>query len=401
VDWYGNGTLIATCGGGAESVLRQELEELGVHPGKVTNGSVAFRGNQREVVLANLALRTASRVLVPVVTGSVRSYDDVYRLSRGYPWESVVPGDQTFVVQVVGRSGEVTNPKFAAVRLKDGIVDRQRTASGRRSSVDRTHPHFPVVLYLEDGRAQVSLDSSGPPLHQRGYRTEAGEAPLRETLAAAVIALADWKPPTPFLDPMCGSGTFCIEAALIAARTVPGLLRSDYAFRRWPALNQRIYAEVRETLEKKVRSGEAPIFAADSDPRAVEMARRNAGRAGIAHAIEFRTADFSELAAPTVPGTLVMNPPYGERLRLSSAEDFYRGIGRTMKDRFAGWDAWILSANRQAMKQVGLRAMSRTHLYDGSLETTLSHIPLFPPRRGGSDTKGESPAKGTGERGDG
>jgi len=371
--WPGDGTLIATCGGGAELALEAEIRALGMEPVSRGNGTVRFRGGAREMIAANLRLRTASRVVVPVGGGRVTSYDSLYGLARRTPWHRLVPSRRTIAVTAVVRDRSIGDSRLAALKVKDAVVDTQRKL-GSRSSIDRRNPDYPVVLHVADGTATISLDSSGSPLHERGYRTEAVEAPLRETVAAAMLMVAGWDASRPLLDPFCGSGTVAIEAAMIAAGTAPGLIERRYAFERWDWIDARSVERERASLPRARVEPRVAITARDVDPEAIGIATRNAERAGVARWIAFERMDVATGPAPGGPGTIVTNPPYGERMQLEHAQEFYRDLGDRLKREYAGWDAWILSANRDAMKAIGLRAASRTRLWNGGLDARLYEI---------------------------
>jgi len=376
MQWPGDGTLIATCGGGAEAALEAEIRALGMEPVSRGNGTVRFGGGQREMVAANLRLRTASRVLVPVASGRVSSYDSLYGLARRTPWHRLVSPRKSIAVSAVVRDRTIGDSRLAALKVKDAVVDTQRRL-GSRSSVDRRSPDYPVVLHVADGTATISLDTSGAPLHERGYRTEAVEAPLRETVAAAMLVIAGWDATRPLLDPFCGSGTVAIEAAMLAAGRFPGDLKRRYAFERWEWIDARTTDRERASLASARREPRVAITARDVDRDAIGIATRNAERAGVGPWIAFEQIDVRSGAAPATPGTIVTNPPYGERLQLDRAQEFYRDLGDRLKREYAGWDAWILSANRDAMKALGLRASSRTQLWNGGLDARLYEIRVY------------------------
>ena len=373
--WPGDGTLIATCGGGAEEALEQELIGLGMHTRARGNGTVRFDGRATELARANRELRTASRVLLPLARGATRSYDEIYRLARRVPWAQLVPAEKTIAVTAVVRDRALPDHRLAALKVKDAIVDVQR-ARGPRSSVDRRHPDIPVTLYVADGSATISLDSSGAPLHERGYRTEAGEAPLRETVAATMLRYAGWTPQTPLLDPFCGSGTIAIEAAMVAAGVCPGDIRRRFAFERWPWMGPK----TRERSVDRSRESAALIVGRDTNEEVLGIAARNAERAGVSHLIRFEQADALVTTPPRESGTVVTNPPYGERLALEEARGFYRAFGEQLKRAYTGWSCYLLSANREAMKGVGLRASSRRQLWNGGLDARLYAFEIYPPR---------------------
>ncbi len=375
--WPGDGSLIATCGGGAEEALELELREMGLVPLDRGNGIVTFRGAEREMIEANLRLRCASRILIPLFGGPVRSYADLYRLARRVPWQHLVPARLTIAVSAITRESALADSRLAALKVKDAIVDTQRR-SGQRSNVNRTRPDAPVSVHIAGGIATISLDSSGDPLHERGYRTEAGDAPLRETVAAAMLRTSGWDTERPLLDPFCGSGTIAIEAALLAARIPPGAIRTGYAFSRWPwisphAADDRLHALAADRGDRPA----VPLVARDIDPQVIEIARRNARRAGVERLIHFEVADALHQDPPAGTGLVVTNPPYGERTDIGSAREFYGAFGDRLKQSYGGWQAWILSANRDALKGLGLRIASRRLLWNGGLEARLCRVDVF------------------------
>ncbi|MFW5744724.1 MAG: THUMP domain-containing class I SAM-dependent RNA methyltransferase [Spirochaetota bacterium] len=396
--WPGNGTLLATCGGGAEAILRDELQHLGLTVIDTANGAVRFRGEGLELASATTRSRVASRVLLPLVADDVSTYDELYRLARRVRWRELVPPRLSIAVSAVGRDRRIPDTRMAALKVKDAIVDAQRSAGsgrrptggGKRSSVDRRNPDVPVSVFVDEGRATISLDAAGTPLHMRGYRLEGGEAPLRETVAATMVLASGWDPTTPLCDPFCGSGTIAIEAAMIAAGKTPGDIRPGYAMERWPWFDAR--ARRREASTSDTGDAERPtatpgvppdpplIVARDRDAESVETARRNAARAGVDGWIAFAVADALGTDAPYPEGTVVTNPPYGERLELEGARDFYAALADRLKHGYGGWDAWVLSANREAMKGFGLRASSRMQLWNGGLDARLYHYEIFAKR---------------------
>jgi 23S rRNA G2445 N2-methylase RlmL len=413
--------LVATCAGGLEPILERELAGLGISVTGRGSGLVRAVGTAETVVTLNRRVRTASRILISLVRGQVETYDDVYALARKVPWESRIYSTASFAVTALARSRTLTNHKFLAMRVKDAVADRQRDTSGRRSNVDRRRPDYPIVVHVDDEGAEISLDTSGRSLHERGYRREAGEAPLRESLAAGLVLRAGWDGTRPLLDPFCGSGTIVIEAALMQAGRGPGDLGRRYAFEGWPEFRgvSQSSAGVAAPVEESAR---APIIAADKDAEVVEKARRNARRAGVEERITFVHAPFEELepdeliepddeflrpsgqetpavagghrggasasseSAPTGPaggadggptGVIICNPPYGERMVYEAVAVMYQMIGDNLKARYPGWEAWIFTANLQAAKRIGLRSSSKTILYNGGLESRLYEFRVY------------------------
>lgn len=381
-----SGSFIATCAGGLETVLEKEVAGRGWKVTGGASGAVRFAGSEAVLAEANIVLRTASRILVPVTTGRVRSYDELYRLASQADWPRLAPPSCSIGVTVISSDRDVSDIRFAALRVKDAIVDVQRRRTGKRSRVERRTPDIGVVAHVADGSAEISLDSTGRPLHVRGYRTEAGVAPLRETVAAGMVLLSGWDRQVPLTDPFCGSGTILIEAALIASGIHPGIQRDDFAFLRWPGADRAAFDSLRAKLRSQGHQfpecdGESPqpplIHGADTDPAVIEVALRNAERAGVQDLITIDRRDFFTDPPGDTGGMLLTNPPYGERMELEDAAAFYSRLGDHLKQSYKGSTAWILSANRTAMKRIGLRTSAKIPLFNGGLESRLYRIALF------------------------
>lgn len=377
-----DGQLIATCPGGLERVLAAEIAGRGWRVLASGSGMVRFGASGPAVAEANITLRTASRILVPICSGPVASYDQLYRLAASADWSALAPPERSIGVTTISTDRRLADRRFATLRVKDAVVDVQKQQTGRRSTVRRQAPDVGIVAHIADGVAELSLDSTGLPLHVRGYRAEAGAAPLRETVAAGMVLLSGWDGTVPLMDPFCGSGTILIEAACIATGTLPGIHRSDFSFLRWPGADRAVFEQSRASLLTEAerttaaRSG-SPIRGADRDPAIVRTARSNVIKAGVGNLVSVDRSDFFDARPSAPPGILLTNPPYGERLGLDDAADFYRTVGNTLKARYHGWTAWILSANMAAMKHIGLRTSAKLPLWNGGLESRLYKIEIY------------------------
>jgi len=384
--------LAATCTRGLEEVLRDELVRLGHPDAGCGRGVVTFAGTAADVFRANLWLRTAMRVLRRLAEGPAGGRDELYELAAAVEWEAIVAPSQTIAVEAAGKSEGFRNTAFAALVVKDACVDRLRRRRGHRPDVAREGADVVIHLHLAGREAGLALDASGEPLSHRGYRPRGGPAPLAESLAAGILALAGYDGSQPLLDPMCGTGTIPIEAALIATRTAPGLARR-FACERWHEADGRAFEAVRAQARGMRRAAPAPIVAADADPRAVAAARRNAAAAGVADAIVFETRDARRLEPPGPGGLIVMNPPYGERLgEASELEPLYAEVGDALKRRAAGSTAWILAGNRELAKAIGLRPSRRVVLWNGPIECRLLRFDLYPGRGDASHLPGDRSA---------
>lgn len=274
----------------------------------------------------------------------------------------------------------IHHTQFASLKIKDAIVDRLRQEQGARPNIDTNHPDIRVDAHFSKGRCYLCLDSSGTSLNQRGYRLETGQAPLRETLAASIIRLTGWDGSVPFVDPMCGSGTLAIEAALLATRRAPGALRESFGFLKWPDYDPQLWGKTLTAAQDQIRPASAPIFASDIDPEVVRIAQENAKRAGVTDLIQFSVRDALELDPPaSQPGIVVTNPPYGERLgEEQSLKTLYRQLTRRWKSSWAGWHVFLLSGNVKLEREISLPVKHRDPLYNGGIESRLLRYELRP-----------------------
>ena len=370
--------LVATCSRGLEDVLADELRALeapAVSPGR---GMVAFSGGLDTVMDANLRLRSAMRVLVSLVRGPVDNRDQLYELAASVPWEDLLAQRQTFAVEVAGRARAFRDSSFAARVVKDAVVDRLRQKRGSRPDVDRESPDIRLHAHLSDGVSSLALDSSGEPLSHRGYRPRGGPAPLNEALAAGILLLAGYDGSEPLLDPMCGTGTFAVEAAMIATRTAPGLLR-EFAFERWAGHDRQRFQESIRRLSHQHRDAPAPIVARDGDVRAVRATRHNLRSARMERWAEVERGDLRELSLPWgTGGMIVVNPPYGKRTgEVERLGGLYRRLGDVFKNNAPGATAWVLAGERRLANQIGLKPSRRIPLFNGPIECRLLRYELY------------------------
>jgi len=364
---------------GLEPVLAQELEALGAGDIKPGGRVVTCTGDQRLVYRACLELRTALRVLIPIARFRVYDEHHLYKnIRRKIPWAEYMDVTDTLAVDAVTKSDEFRHSKFVALKTKDAIVDEFRRLTEDRPNVDTRRPTLRINVHINDLDCTVSLDASGDSLHQRGYRKEKVAAPLNEVLAAGMLLIAGYDGSQSFLDPMSGSGTLPIEAALIAARKAPGSIRDDFGFFRWKDFDADLWQEVLAAAKKQERIPPLPIHGYDSDFKAVRMGQRNAMNAGVDEYIAFERQKFEKIKSkPFEEGLMIMNPPYDERLEETNIERFYSMIGDQLKQVFPGFTAWIISSNIPAMKSVGLRASKRKTLFNGALECKYMRFDLY------------------------
>jgi putative N6-adenine-specific DNA methylase len=377
--------FFVSCPRGLESALAEELTAQGGTYVNVTDGGVGCAAPLEFAYRANLESRLASRVLWQVAHGAYRNADDLYALVKGVDWKRRFKPTRTLRVDVAATRSPLASLEFATLKVKDAVCDRLRADTGVRPSIDKDRPDVRVHAYLSEREATLYLDTSGEALFKRGWRREADVAPLRENLAAGVLALSGWTRETTLLDPMCGSGTIAIEAALAAADVAPGQGRT-FGFQKLDWYDGPTWQRLRQRARDRARAApsEPSIFASDADPRAIAQCRRNAAAAKIEAWIDIREADVLVRPAPAPAGLLVANPPYGVRLEdEATVAAFYPKLGDALKQRFAGWTACLLSADARLPKLIGLKPSRRTPLFNGALECRLFRFEMVSgrPRR--------------------
>jgi putative N6-adenine-specific DNA methylase len=364
----------ATCARGLEPVLARELHDLGAADVATGRGGVTFRGDAALLYRANLWLRTAVRVLRPVLEADVRSPDELYDAVRTIDWSEFLTIDQTLAVDCNVRDSAITHSQYAARRVKDAICDQFRDKTGRRPSVDTERPMVGLNLHVHRDHATLSLDSSWDSLHKRGYRPIQTRAPLNEALAAGLLLHSGWDPATPLVDPLCGSGTFCIEGAWIATRRPPGLTRKWFGFQGWPEFDRPLWNAIRDEARHGVlKALPSPIRGSDIRRDAVEFARTNARAAGVGHLLEFDRLDVKD-ARPSdgPPGTILCNPPYGERIGdEKELIGLYRTLGETFGTHWKCWRVLIFTGNDWLARKTGLPVKSSQPFYNGKIPCRL------------------------------
>ena len=371
--------FFATTAKGVEEVLAAELVRLGVSEVTPVGGGVRFAGGMEAAYRANLWLRSASRVLMPLAEFACETPEELYQGARAVPWTEYLTPSMTLAVDCNLRDSALTHSGFVALKTKDAIVDELRDRCGSRPNVDTKDPDLRVNVRLFRNRCTLSLDCSGTPLDRRGYRLDRHEAPLKENLAAALVELSGWDGSTPFLDPMCGTGTIAIEAALKALRIPPGLLRTGFGFQRWPGFDRGLWDRlVDEARQGMLSALPAPVLGSDISHSAVAMAHENARRAGVGGVLSLGRGEIAELSAPAGPGVLIFNPPYGKRLGEEEAlKPLYKEIGDVMKKRCKGYTAYLFTGNLELAKSVGLKASRRIVLYNGPIECRLLKYEMY------------------------
>ena len=363
---------------GLEEILAQELKTLGAQAVNIGVRNVQFVGDTGFMYKANLCLRTALRILKPIYSSSISKIDEVYQVMHGIAWEDVMDENSTFAIRATVMTSEPQNSMYVALKAKDGLVDRFRSRVGSRPNVDKDFPDFSIHLYVTDRIVEVSLDSSGTSLHQRGYRSATNIAPINEVLAAGILMLSGWRGDTDFLDPMCGSGTLLIEAAMIACNIPPNLNRKAFAFQKWSDWDNDLYEKIEASSLNRTRSFSHNITGYDKAPSAIRKAAQNISNANLDGFIKIEREDFfrTEKLDPDKSLHIVFNPPYGERLPID-VNVFYSRIGDNLKQSYVGTQAWFITANMEALKHVGLRPSSRIKLFNGKLESKLVKYEIY------------------------
>ncbi|NJN30402.1 MAG: RNA methyltransferase [Synechococcales cyanobacterium RM1_1_8] len=370
----------ATVARDLESLAAQELTSLGAEQVQPGFCGVAFEGDRELLYRVNLWARLPFRILQQLDVFPCGNADDLYRGIKGIDWQRYLDPGCTLAVTATGKNSELNHSHFTALQVKNAIVDQQQEQWGERSNVDIDQPDVRINIHIRHQQCTVSLDSSGDSLHRRGYRPAMGDAPLKESLAAALIQLSGWTPDQAFFDPLCGSGTLPLEASLMALKMAPGLFRDRFGFETWPDFD-------RELMERLIAEAEAgqldqpPAYIGGSDGNAdiLEQARANARDCGVAQQVEFQLKALDAVEAPAQSGLLICNPPYGERIGGSPEElaEFYRLLGNVLKQRFKGWTAFVLSGNKDLARNIRLKSTQRIPVNNGGLSCQLMKYELY------------------------
>ena len=367
---------------GLEEVLVQELIELGANDVQLERRAVSFRGDKALLYRANFCLRTAIRILVPIASFKAKDTDALYNQLLKLDWSRYMTVNSTFAIDATVYSESFRNSRFVTYRVKDAIVDYWQEREHKRPNVSVQSPDLTINIHIANEQVTLSLDSSGESLHKRGYRVATTEAPINEVLAAGMLRLAGWQGQSDFYDPMCGSGTLLIEAALMARNIAPGVFRSSFAFEKWPDFDADLWNDIYND-DSQERDFSHRIYGSDASYYAIQQAAKNVKSAGFQKDIELKQVRMEELKDLASEGTLVMmNPPYGERLKSNKEmEDLYGAIGTALKHQFTGSTAWIISSNAAAMKCIGLKPSKKYHLLNGELDCQFNKYELFNGKR--------------------
>lgn len=389
-----NFKMIAKTFFGFEEILAKELQLLGAQDVEQGVRMVSFKGDKGFMYKANLSLRTALKILKPIYSFRANNEKALYKGISGVNWSKFINANQTFVIDATVHSEYFNHTEFVSQKCKDAIVDQFRERTGQRPSIDKAFPDLRINIHIHNDQVSVALDTSGNSLHHRGYRKATNIAPINEVLAAGILLLSGWEGQGDFLDPMCGSGTFLAEAAMIACNIPANINRREFAFEKWNDWDNDLFDQIMDSLMKKVREFHYTIKGYDKAPSAVQKAKDNIRNANLEEYIKVEEQNFFD-SEKTSNGKLhvVFNPPYNERLDIHM-EEFYRSIGDTLKKNYPGTNAWFITANLEALKFVGLKPSRKIKLFNGSLEARLVKYEMY---EGSKRTKFASRSEGSTE----
>lgn len=372
--------IVAKTFKGLEEVLAKELIELGANDVQLERRAVSFKGDKELLYKANLHLRTATRLLVPIAHFTAKNADEIYEQVKKINWTDYLELSTSFSIDSTVYSDSFTHSKFVAYRVKDAIADQFMERFDKRPSVSITNPDLMINVHISQTRCSISLDSSGESLHKRGYRVSQTEAPINEALAAGILLLSGWDGQCNFMDPMCGSGTFLIEAALIALKIPPGIFRKSFAFEKWKDFDKELFDDLYND-DSYERDFDFKIYGSDLANRAIQIAEENIKSAGLTKYIELQAINVSEVKPPEGKTMMVTNPPYGERLQPDALFSIYENLGRMLKFKFAGNEAWVISSDERCLTRIGMKPSQKINLFNGDIDCWLYSYEVFDGKR--------------------
>ena len=367
----------ATTFHGLEDVLVNELMKLGARDIVPFKRGVSFTGDKGFMYKANLCLRSALKVLVPIYSFTAADEHELYDKMKEYEWEELMNTDDTLAINATVNSDEFDHSLYVSQKTKDAICDRFVDKFSVRPNVDLDRPTVRIYVHIFRNQVNVSLDSSGDSLFKRGYRVDIDTAPMKEVLAAGMILLSGWQPHLPLIDGMCGSGTLGIEAALFANNIPPGVFREEFGFMKWHDYDKELWDTIYESTINRIKDDMPNIISSDIDIVPLEMAKRNGAVAKVEDVIQYKHISFFDLMPDKPHGTILLNPPYDERLKMEDTNAFYKQIGDKLKKDFGGWTCWIISSNMEAIKSIGLHPSKKMTLFNASLECKLLKYEMY------------------------
>ena len=369
--------MVAKTFAGLEGVLAEELKGIGAEDVKILRRAVGFTGDDEILYKANYLCRTALRVLVLIDTFGVKNEEDLYNRIAKTNWSKYMDHDSTFAIDAVVFNSCITHTKYAALKMKDAIVDQFRRKFNTRPDVDTKRPDFRLSIHIENDNCLLYIDSSGSSLNKRGYRVASNEAPMNEVLAAGLIKLSGWDGKSNFVDPMCGSGTILIEAAMLASNIPAGYYRKYFSFISWKSFNADLWKKIVDECDAEVVEAEGEIVGSDISAESIEICKQNIEKAKLHHDITLKQVSIQESVAPEGGGILITNPPYDERLEIEDATLLYQEIGDALKTAYKGYSTWLITSNTEALKFVGLATDKRIPLFNGALECTFAKYEIY------------------------
>lgn len=365
---------------GLEDVLADELKQIGARDIVKLNRAVSFRGSKETMYRANLELRTALRIYKPIHKFRVRNENELYKRTKEFDWEAFLNKDTTIAIDSTVNSTNFNHANYVALKVKDAIVDKIRAKLGARPNVDTENPDYRIHVHISREDCTLSLDSSGNSLHKRGYRISQIHAPMNEVLAAGLIMLSGWDAQSNFVDPMCGSGTLIMEAATFAYNIAPNFLIKHFGFMNWGDMDIELWNKIKNDAKKREREFGYKIYGLDESPKAIKITKENIKNSGLDWKVLIKLRKFERIRESDIEGNtgvVIINPPYGERLRDDDIIDLYGKIGDSLKQVFVGYNAWVISSNKEAMKHIGLKASRRLTLFNGSLECKFHKFEIY------------------------
>lgn len=365
---------------GLEEVLAKELQRLGARDVEQLYRAVAFTGDKGFLYKANFCLHTALRILVPIKSFEVSNEDSLYNAIKNMPWEDYLEATDSLAIDTVLSTRIFNHSQFISQKAKDAIVDRFREKFQVRPNVDLKNPTLRINLHINENICNVSFDSSGESLHKRGYREQTNLAPMNEVLAAGLVKLSGWQKHQPLIDPMCGSGTILIEAALIAANIPPGYFREHFGFMNWKKFmpfDEELWKTITEGVISRIDSSDIEIIGGELSHNVARKAKENVKLARVEDMVTIRESDMRDFEPPARKGVVIVNPPYGERMDKDDLTELYKSIGDTFKKKFAGYDCWLITSNKDALKHLGLRTSRRIPVFNGPLECRFVKYEMY------------------------
>ncbi len=362
---------------GLAPVVSRELLKIGAREIEEHHRAVSFVGDLGTLYKANYMLRTALRILFPIAESEVNNEEELYDAIRSIDWSQWMTADDTLAVDCTLNSDFFNHSQYVALKTKDAIVDQFRDATGRRPSVDLDEPTLRINVHISDAKMTVSLDSSGSSLHKRGYRVDTGKAPMNEVLAAGLIQLSGWERHQRLIDPMCGSGTILIEAAMAAANIPAGFFRPFFGFTKWKNFDEELWTKITEGAISRISEEPVDLTGIEISPNVIRKAKANILEARVEDMIKLFNADFRSWTPPEGRGVLIMNPPYGERMDKDDLEELYGSIGTTLKKKYSGYDAWLVTSSMEGIKHIGLRPSRKITVFNGPLECKFLKFEMY------------------------